>query len=186
MGHYSSAPRGNYVVLHHTGGANNHTIESNNFCNFSDGHYDFAVTRNGRIFVCASSSGNQYWNDATGAHARGCNCAAIGIVMHGCFGGCSSGNVSGPSEAQECAVAFLFSHIEIPDTVSAIRPHANCSVWDECGGASGGTVCPGTRFTSGTGWNDNGRALRDRLRSRRRNWDRNDCCFAAGDPRCPA
>jgi hypothetical protein len=74
VSHYSSASRSNHVVLHHTGGANNHTIETNQFCNFSGGHYDFAVTRQGRIFVCASSSGNQYWNDTNGAHALRCNC----------------------------------------------------------------------------------------------------------------
>jgi hypothetical protein len=183
VSHYSSAPRGNFVVLHHTGGPNDHNEPDNAFCNFSGGgHYDFAVNRSGRIYVCASSSGNQYWNDATGAHALGCNCAAIGIVMHGRFGGCDSGNVSGPSTAQECSVAMLLAHLDLPDTVSAIRPHANCRVWDRCGGASGGTVCPGENFTSGTGWNAAGRSLRDRLRSRRRNWDR--CGNCTGIP-CP-
>jgi hypothetical protein len=137
VSHYSSASRSNHVVLHHTGGANNHTIETNQFCNFSGGHYDFAVTRQGRIFVCASSSGNQYWNDTNGAHALRCNCRAIGIVMHGCFGGCSSGNVSGPSEAQECAVAFLLSHLDPPDTADRLRPHANCCSWNPCGGDCG-------------------------------------------------
>lgn len=186
MSHYSDSPRKGYVVIHHTGGFDNHEIETNQFCNFSGGgSYDFAVTRQGRIFVC-SDSGGALWRRMTGEHALGCNCRAVGIVMHGCFGGCDpGGNVSGPSEEQECAVAFLMSHLETPDEAGRVRPHANCVSWSPCGGGSG-TDCPGTNFTSGgTNWNSTGRSLRDRIRGRRRNWDRNDCCFAAGDPRCP-
>jgi hypothetical protein len=183
MSHYSSSPRKGYVVIHHSGGPNNHTIETNAFCNFSGGgSYDFAVTRQGRIFVCSDSDG-VLWRRTTGEHALGCNCRAVGIVMHGCFGGCGSGNVTAPSEAQECSVAFLMSHLETPDEASRVRPHANCVSWSPCGGGTS-TVCPGTRFTSGSSWNSTGRAFRDRLRSRRRNWDNRDCCF--GDPeRCP-
>lgn len=176
MGHYSSSPRNSDVVLHHVGGPNTHTVETNDFCVFDGGRYDFAVTRQGRIFVCANSSGNPMWQQSNGAHGgAGCN-SWIGIVMHGCFGGCASGNVSEPSEAQECAVAYLMSHLESGTAAGNLRPHAGC--------ASNGTVCPGANFTSGSSWNSTGQTLRDRIRSRRSNWDTQDCCFS--DPQlCP-
>ena len=51
------------------------------------------------------------WNDDHGAHAECCNCKATGIMLNGCFGGCSSGNVSRPSAAQECSLAYIFYHL---------------------------------------------------------------------------
>lgn len=179
MGHYHNSNRDYGVVIHHTGGSNHHTVETNNFCSSSRGSYDFAVTREGRIFVCRHySQGDLLWQRSTGVHAGNswCNANFMGISMHGCFGGCSSGNVSGPSEAQECSVAYLMSHTRVPDLADRTIPHSSCK----------STVCPGTNFTSGTAdWNANGRSLRDRLRSRRRNWDSHHCCFPAGDSRCP-
>lgn len=183
MSHYSTSPRKSYVVLHHSGSPNTHTIEDARSCDFGSGKYDFAVTRTGRIFVCPYSSSQPMWKQETGQHGgSGCNCASIGILMYGCFGGCETGNVAGPSSQQKCSVAFLMAHLRSPDTISAVRPHANCASWNACGGGTGGTECPGTNFTSGTGWNDSGRSLRDQLRALRRNWDR--CGNCSGEP-CP-
>lgn len=173
MSHYSSSPRKAYVILHHTAGA----FDSVNRCYFDSGTYDFSVGRNGRIFVCAHSSGQAYWRRSWGAHAGPCN-DKIGIVMNGCFG-CGGSHPTWPTGAQECAVAFLLSHLGTPGGHTRLRPHARCKA----------TKCPGETFTKNgdptTKWNRNGVTLRDRIRSRRRNWDSNSCCHPAGDPRCP-
>jgi hypothetical protein len=43
VSHYSPASRSDHVVLHDAGGANNHAIGTNQFCNFSGGRYSAAV-----------------------------------------------------------------------------------------------------------------------------------------------
>lgn len=171
MGHYSSASRKGYVMIHHTGSPDSHLDNSTNYC--SSG-YDFHVRRNGDIVTCSR------WNDSSGAHAKGCNCASIGIMMNGCFGGCASGNVSGPSHDQKCGVAYLISHLNTPDEASRIRPHRRCASWNPCNDPSPtSTVCCGTEFTTSSTtskWNAKGDGLVDDLRTKRRRFDVYGCC----------
>jgi hypothetical protein len=170
MGHYSSASRKGYIMLHHTGSPNSHLDETTTYCQ----HYDFQVKRSGAIVVC------DRWDAASGAHAAGCNCKAIGIMMMGCFGGCSSGNVEGPSGDQKCSVAYLIAHLGTPDEATRIRPHRRCASWNPCNDPNPtNTVCCGTEFTTGTTtskWNTKGDNLVDDLRTKRRRWDAYNCC----------
>lgn len=182
MSHYSSAPRRGYVIIHHSGGPNTHTVEDGRFCTSG---YDFTVSRAGRIFVCRNNA-DTYWRwqrtPSAGSvwHASGCDCLAMGICMHGCFGGCTSGNVSSPSKSQECSVGYLISHLRTPSYASRVRPHANCKSWNPCDHSNPlTTVCPGRNYTTSTDWNSAGRALRDRLR-KWHNWDGYGCCDPAG------
>jgi len=182
MSHYHNPDRDYGVIIHHTGGPGNHTVETNAFCSRQGASYDFTVTRQGRIYVCRHHTHDYLlWQRNQGEHCGNtwCNQHFMGIGMHGCFGGdvCADTDPGGPSEAQECAVAFLMSHTNVPTGADRTRPHARHR--------DAGTDCPGTNFTAGRDWNANGRALRDRLRSRRANWDNFDCCFP-GDWRCPA
>lgn len=173
MSPYSSAPRRGYAMVHHTGAPSSHTHYDNRYCQYG---YDFTVDRNGTIYVCGTR-----WQQSSGAHAIGCNCRAVGIAMHGCFGGCPSGNVSAPSKAQECAVAFLLSHLGTPDLASRLLPHRHCGYWNPCGSSNPThTVCCGTNFTTTStvnfNWNAAGVSLRERIRNYRRNWDSHHCC----------
>jgi hypothetical protein len=180
VSHYSSSPREDNVVIHHTAGAHH----NNNTCSFGDGSYDFAVGNLGTIYVCAHSSGTPYWQRQHGAHALngGCNSDSIGIVMNGCFG-CGGSHPTNPTEAQRCAVAFLISHLGTPNFASRHRPHAWCHAQD-----GSWTACPGANFTSSgttSKWSSAGASLRDGIRNMRTNWDAGGCCFPPGDPRCP-
>lgn len=177
MGHYASSPRKGYVMIHHTGSPNSHLDNSTNYC----GHgYDFHVRRNGTIVVCSS------WNNSSGSHAKGCNCASVGIMMNGCFGGCKDqngnpyGNVSGPSHDQKCGVAYLIAHLNTPDEATRLRPHARCASWNPCSDPSPtSTVCCGTEFTTPnttSRWNSKGDGLVDELRTKRRRFDVYGCC----------
>lgn len=179
MSHYSSAPRKNYIMLHHTGAPNSHTSTSS-FC--SSG-YDFTVNRDGRIHVCS------WWDDASGRANSGCYDTVTSIHMTGCFGGCSYGNVSGPSKNQECSVAYLIAHLKTPDYAHRIRPHAYCAHWNPDGHPSPlATRCCGHEFTTNSSsnysWSSKGLQLRDRIRKRRQNWDDRACCDPWND-HCP-
>ncbi|WP_130282998.1 N-acetylmuramoyl-L-alanine amidase [Microcella alkaliphila] len=177
---YATAPRRNQVIIHHTGSPNSHTSTAS----FCEGGYDFTITRTGVTHVCGTR-----WQQATGSHAFGCNCQTIGIMLHGCFGGCLSGNVSGPSKAQECRLAALMNLLNTPNEAARIRPHANCFFWNPCGGTgSFSTVCCGTNFTQQSGtnssWNSSGLALRNRVVTWRNNYRTRNCCDPADGP-CP-
>lgn len=183
MGHYSSAPRRGYVIIHHTGSPNSHLVTDGRWC--SSG-YDFTIDANGRIYVCKSNDGTFYrWTRNTGGavwHASGCDCVSIGIMLHGCFGGCSSGNVSGPTYRQKCSAGYLLAHLRTPDEAARVRPHRNCRTWNPCRHPNPlTTVCPGSNFVGSTDWNSAGVALRDDIRYRRRQWDLYGCC----QPPCP-
>lgn len=160
-------------MIHHTGAPNAHQDTTTNYC--SSG-YDFHVRWGGAIVVCAR------WADNSGAHASGCNCKSIGIMMNGCFGGCTTGNVAAPSNAQECSVAYLLAHLGTPlYDESRLRPHANCAGWNPCGDPSPTTtVCCGTNLTQSGGgfynWNSNGQAFRTRLWAKASNWKQYGCC----------
>lgn len=165
---YSGGPRsGNGVVIHHTGAPNAHNVEENSFCTGEGYWYDFAVTREGTIYVCNNHSGNPGWENTPGGHGGSADCnQRVGIMMHGCFGGCDSGNVDAPSEAQECSVALVMSQLGFANDAGNVSPHIECRA----------TVCPGGNYTSGASWNDAGVTLRNRLMDRRANWDDNGSC----------
>lgn len=166
MSHYSGAPRRNFVMVHHTGVANSHLDDSTNYCSAG---YDFHIRRLGYIVVCSR------WANGTGAHANGCNCTTIGIMLNGCFGGCTSGNVLQPTGAQECSLAYLIAHLRTPDLVDRLRPHRTASTGTQCSGSPGGTVCCGSNLTAATAdhhsWNAAGRDFRERVRAKRRSID---------------
>jgi len=178
MSHYSSAPRRGWVLLHHTAGGNDHTVEDGRFCNSG---YDFTVSREGRIFVCGSR-----WQQASGAHAIGCNCQAIGIAMHGCFGdgpgtcGCAGagGGVASPTPIQRCSVAYLIAHLGTPLAQSRLRPHSNCFAWNPCESDDPtATCCPGWNYTSDTtNWNASGQILRNSLLGMAQTYRDHGCC----------
>jgi hypothetical protein len=177
VSHYSAAPRRGYVIAHHLGIGNSHNDTTSVYCGSG---YDFQIRYNGTIIACAS------WDDSYGQHARGCKCNSIGIVWNGCFGGCSSGNITGPSTAQKCSFAYLMAHLGTPTGTDRLRPHRNCYYWQPCAGEGPtGTVCCGTNFTQGsstnTSWNSAGISLRDQIRTRRNNWVNYGCCT----PPCP-
>jgi hypothetical protein len=183
MSHYSSAPRRGHVIIHHAGIDNSHTVEDGRFCRSG---YDFTVSRQGRVFVCRNNADTFYrWQrtppSGVAWHASGCDCQAIGICMHGCFGGCRTGNVLGVSREQRCSVAFLISHLRTPLSTERIRPHSNCSAWNPCNHRSpASTVCPGDLYTGRTtNWNATGRALRDRLILEAENWTLRGFCYRA-------
>lgn len=171
MTHLSGAPRAGYLMIHHTGIANAHQDTTTNFC--VDG-YDFFVRYGGAIVTCAR------WADAQGGHASGCNCKTEGIMMNGCFGGCASGNISGPSAAQECSVAWLMAHLNTPFDEPRFRPHRACATWNPCSDPSPTiTVCCGSNLTSDTGsykWNAAGLDFRTRIWSKASNWKAWGCC----------
>ena len=139
MSHWSSAPRRGVAVIHHTGSPDVHTNYSTGYC--ASG-YNFFVRYNGQIVVCAR------WSSSSGAHALCCNCASTGIMMNGCFGGCSSGNIPGPSRDQECSVAYIISHLGVLADANNVKPHRNCYAWRPCCGNPTSTVCCGTNLTS--------------------------------------
>ena len=121
MSHYSTAPRRGYVMVHHAGYPNAHLDNTQVFCNYDGGKsYDFQIRWDGTIVRCAA------WDDAVGAHALGCNCQAEGILLMGCFGGCTSGNVAAPSAAQECSLAYVMAHLgtsaQAPQELLVLEP----------------------------------------------------------------
>ena len=177
MSHWSTAPRKAYIMVHHTGVPNADQDTTTNYC---ESGYDFFVRWGDTIVVCAR------WNDDHGAHASGCNCKATGIMLNGCFGGCSSGNVSRPSAAQECSLAYIFYHLGTPVDTDRFRPHAACYYWNPCQDPSPTyTVCCGThltdqnavanhRWSSGTGLD-----FRSNVFQKRRWWEVNGCCSSS-------
>jgi hypothetical protein len=173
MSHWDNAPRRNYIMVHHTGSPNAHQDNSTNYC--SSG-YDFHIRWGGEIVVCAR------WNDSTGAHASGCNCKAIGVMLNGCFGGCSSGNVTRPSNAQECSLAYIFFHLNTPVDTDRMRPHRACYYWNPCNDPSPtSTVCCGANLTDANKpgqnrWSDLGVSFRNDVFEKRRWWAENGCC----------
>ncbi len=179
MSHYSSAPRRSYVVVHHTGVGNAHQDYSTNYCQSG---YDFQIRYNGQIVVCSS------WKWASGNHAWGCQCR-LGIMLNGCFGGCSSGNLSAPSSAQECSLAYLLAHLKTVDSVDRLRPHRNCGYW-LCSNttAASNTECCGRNLTAATAsnysWSSAGLNFNNRVRLKRRAWDATCSCSGTYN-RCP-
>jgi len=155
--HYGDSPRKGYIVVHHAGYPNAHqNTDPCTACNVPGDHvYDFCIDYAGDI--CDTGR----WDDTTGAHALGCNCNTVGIMLQGCFGGCSYGNVSGPSYAQKCSLAYLSLHLTTSATLNRHRPHRRCYYWNPCAGDPGTTVCCGTNLTTGSGsdtdkWNSTG------------------------------
>lgn len=120
MSHYSGAPRRAYVMVHHAGYPNAHQDTTSVLCNPQGVAYDWQIRWDGAILTCS------VWNNTVGQHARGCNCEAIGIVLMGCFGGCTSGNVStgtrAPARTQRrpCAAARI-SPRRAPRTTTGTR-----------------------------------------------------------------
>lgn len=187
MSHWSTAPRKGWVIIHHAGSANSHTVYNGSFC--ASG-YDFTIDRDGHIYVCRNNADTFYrWKKNIPAgevwHASGCDCQAIGIMMHGCFGGCTSGNVAGANENQKCSAGYIMSHLDMPNyDLIRIRPHAACHDWNPCNHSNPKTTqCPGDNYTGPdhAGWNDNGLTLRQQLANKRAIWDQHTCC----DPPCP-
>lgn len=162
--HFSSSPRNNWIMVHHAGYANSH--ENTNPCTScndpGDHTYDFCIDRAGDI--CNTGR----WDESTGAHAKGCNSCSIGIMLHGCFGGCSSGNVGGPSDSQLCSLAYLSLHLKTPAQRNNHRPHARCHHW-KCGCNSCDatvTACPGTNLATHNTtnhWTNQGESAMDRM-----------------------
>lgn len=183
MSHYATAPRRPYVMVHHTGAPNAHLDNTSVYCNYDGGKgYDFQIRWDGTIVNCGR------WDDANGAHALGCNCDAIGIMLMGCFGGCSSGNVTAPSAAQECSLAYLIAHLGTPGTTDRLRPHANCASWNPCDNPNPtATVCPGTNLTTtnttNLNWDSAGVSFRNRVLNKRTCWLNFCKCSCSGS--CP-
>lgn len=160
-------------MVHHTGSPNAHQDTTTNYCGSG---YDFHIRWGGHIVVCAR------WADDHGSHASGCNCKTEGIMLNGCFGGCDYGNVSGPSDDQECSLAYLMAHLDTPlYTEARFRPHRNCASWNPCSDPSPRTtVCCGTNLTKAStadyNWDANGQAFRNRIWSKASNWLQYGCC----------
>lgn len=182
---YSRAPRRAYVMVHHAGFPNAHQDNTSVYCDPNGVAYDWQIRWDGAILTCS------VWDDTVGQHARGCNCQAIGIVLMGCFGGsaCQGGSLLQPSNAQECSLAYLISHLGTADIASRYRPHANCFYWNPCASPNPtATVCCGTNLTTtsttNNNWNTAGVAFRDRVRAKRRPWDLYGSC-SQFTPGCP-
>lgn len=165
-GRWANAARRDYITLHHVGGSGTQYKDP---CPYAAPYencrtgaminlYDFAVNGDGKIAV-----GGRYTNPA-GCHAKSCNCKATGIVMLGCFGGCSGAeNVA--TAAQKCGVGYVWRQTGIERRAEKLKPHRWCNATDPCGSGDSGTSCPGTRYTTGGDpntdyWNSNGLALR--------------------------
>lgn len=172
--HFDDAPRAGYIMVHHSGYPNAHLEE--NSCEVCSA-YDFCIDRAGDI--CSSGR----WDDSSGAHAYGCNCKATGVMLYGCFGGCTSGNVPGPSDAQLCSLAYLSLHLGTPDGLWSHRPHRRCSYWNPCDVSNPTvTVCPGTYLATGDAsdgnkWTDTGEALINKMLVYRSRLARGCACY---------
>jgi len=154
MSHWSNAARKSYIALHHAGAAYTQFNDPAPYaapytgCATAANKYDFAVNGNGAIAV-----GARYTNP-NGCHATTCNCEATGIVMLGCFGGCSTGPVDTATAAQKCGVAYIWQHTGITINAGKLKPHRYCDVVNPCNGTRLGTVCCGTRYTTSSNAND--------------------------------
>lgn len=173
---FDQPPRHAYVVVHHTGEPDTHLDTTTDYC--SSG-YDFFIRSDGEIVVCSR------WLDPVGRHATGCNCAATGVMLTGCFGGCEDGNVPQPTEHQECSLAHVLLQIGTPDEDRRIVPHRYCAHWNPCDNPRPTrTFCCGTNLTTDDTelkWNAEGDALVARVRQKRRNLQNLQCC----SPPCP-
>ncbi|HYU58674.1 MAG TPA: N-acetylmuramoyl-L-alanine amidase [Actinomycetota bacterium] len=175
-GHYQGAPRADWIMVHHTGAPNAH-LETDACADCY--YYDFCIDRSGDICV------NGRWDDSTGAHARGCNCRAVGIMLYGCFGGCNGGNVSAPSNAQLCSLAWLSLHLGTTADVNHHKPHARCASWNPCDDPNPTiTVCCGDYLTephySGDAnkWSTTGESLMRDMLTYRSRLARGCSCFS--------
>lgn len=168
-GDYETSPRKAWVMVHHAGIANSHTnTDPCTSCSDlvgSDQHeYDFCVDAAGDICVPAGS-GTPRWKLTGGAHAHGCNCKAVGVMLQGCFGGCASGNASAPTDRQLCSLALLSLELTTKADLNHHRPHRRCSYWNPCGVSSPtATICPGSNLTTSSAsdtdkWNATGESL---------------------------
>lgn len=176
MTHYSSAPRRGWIMVHHTGSPNSFDDTTTNYC---DAGYDFHIRKGGAIVTCSR------WDDSHGAHARGCNCQTMGIMLNGCFGGCSYGNTAQPSTAQECSLAYLWHHLGTPLVEGRLRPHRACYYWNPCNDPSPtSTVCCGTNLTTSAAgnhrWNSNGVSFRNRVMQKVSYWGYYGRCEPGG------
>jgi hypothetical protein len=182
---FETSVRNQHIVVHHTGEPNAHLNTTTNYC---EAGYDFFIRADGEIVVCPR------WSDRVGAHAKGCNCLTTGIMLTGCFGGCASGNVEGPTDNQECSLAHLVVQLGTPIEHARLVPHRHCHTWNPCqSGDPTPTVCCGENLTSNdtaTHWNAAGDAFVNRVIQKCRNVKRGGCCFdhcpsplaAAGSP----
>lgn len=173
MSHISDAARKTYIALHHAGANGTQFLNPAPFaapytgCATNGNRYDFAVNGNGVIAV------GQRYRNPNGCHATTCNCQATGIIMLGCFGGCS-GPVEAATASQKCAVAHIWKHLGISTSDPAkLKPHRYCDRANPCGGSPTGTVCCGTRYTSTNAasdyWSSEGLTLRNQIASQAAN-----------------
>lgn len=168
-GRWDDAERKNYIALHHVGASGRqygdpcrYAAPEFDCARTGDDKYDFAVNGNGKIAV-----GGRYRNP-DGCHARTCNCEATGIVMLGCFGGCSGpGDVA--TEAQKCGVGYVWRQAGISTKAEKLKPHKFCDIENPCNGQQVGGPCPGSRYTTSDPtndyWNSAGLALRNDIRN---------------------
>jgi hypothetical protein len=149
MSHWFTArPAG--IMVHHT------TAHSSSTANFTAEPclgYDFMILASGGFFHGQAGHPARRFN-ATGCHARGCNCIYTGIAMQGCFGAndssCQNMGNELPTWDQMCTLAWLWHDIGAPKRFARFRPHRNCFYWNYCGASNPGptpTDCCGTRLT---------------------------------------
>jgi len=171
------SPRKTWIMVHHAGIPNSDKYtDPCTACSCLGGgcsnphEYDFCIDRAGDICV-TDGTGTPRWMLDNGAHAKGCNCKAVGIMLQGCFGGCSYGNVSAPSDIQLCSLAYLSLQLGTAADLNHHRPHRRCASWNPCDDPNPTiTVCCGTYLTTNSDtdkWNATGEALMyDMLRKR--------------------
>jgi hypothetical protein len=174
--HFSSSPRNAYIMVHHAGYPNSDENSACTSCAVPNDHnYDFCIARNGNI--CNTGK----WDDQDGGHAHGCNCNTVGIMMQGCFGGCTFGNIANPSNAQLCSLAFLSLHLRTDPTLNRHRPHRRCASWNPCNHSNPtATVCPGENLTNldANFWDSNGETLMNRMLVYRDRLSRGCSCYS--------
>jgi hypothetical protein len=108
MSHFSSSPRRQAIVVHHAGIPYSDTHAASDDCYVPGDHfYDFCIARDGSIYDVQS------WMQSMGGHAFQANCATIGVMMQGCYGGCPYGNLLGVgfSDGQLCGLAWISLHV---------------------------------------------------------------------------
>lgn len=160
--HWSSSPRKGVIMVHHNGSPNTGSNTACTSCNSGGNVYDFCIARNGNI--CNTGR----FSSSSGAHGYPCNSCSVGVMMQGCYGGCTSGNLAEYSDAQLCALAVIMLHLETPAEQSRLRPHKYCEhmICDCSGCTDEPTKCPGTNLSNHqtvSHWNTTGSNLMARV-----------------------
>lgn len=129
MSDLSTSPRKNIILVHHFGACDTENNAACVSCSVPGDHiYDFCIARNGD--VCDTGQ----WDEAVGGHSFNCNTTSIGVMMQGCYGGCSGcANQSSFSDQQLCGLAFLSLHLTTPAALDNHRPHRRCDATICCG-----------------------------------------------------